>query len=103
MAFGDALRGYAYAVHKRDVFKCQYCGLDGSASFENWIRLSLDHLLPKEHPERNNPAFTVTACMFCNTADNHYFLNAAKRGVTFDALTPEQLVEQRKPYVLKVR
>jgi len=103
MAFGDSLRGYAYEVHKRDGFKCRYCGLDGSASFENWIRLSLDHLLPKEHPERSNPQFMVTACMFCNTADNHFFRHATKRGLKFDGMTPEQLVEQRQPYVLKVR
>ena len=103
MAFGDSLRGYAYEVHKRDGFKCRYCGLDGSASFDNWIRLSLDHLLPKDHPERNNPQFMVTACMFCNTADNWYFQHSTKRGLKFDGMTPEQLIEQRKPYVLKVR
>lgn len=28
--FTDALRGYAFAVHKRDGFKCRYCGLDGT-------------------------------------------------------------------------
>jgi len=103
MAFGDALRGYAFEVHRRDGFKCRYCGLDGSSSFENWIRLSLDHLLPKAHPNRNDPGFMVTACMFCNTADNHYFRHAEKRGLRFDGLTPEELVEQRKPFVMKVR
>jgi hypothetical protein len=27
--FGDALRGYAHLVVKRDGFVCRYCGLDG--------------------------------------------------------------------------
>ncbi len=103
MSFTDSLRGYAYAVHKRDGFKCRYCGLDGSDQYENWIRLSLDHLLPKGHPNRDNPDFTVTSCMFCTTADNWFFQNAEKRGLTFEGMTPEQLVEQRKPFVLKVR
>ena len=102
-AFDDALRGYALAVHKRDSFKCRYCGLDGTQSFSNWLSLSLDHLLPKGNINRNNPAYTVTACMFCNTADNQYFLHAEKRGLRFDGLTPEELIAQRLPYVEKTR
>lgn len=101
--FTDSLRGYAFPVHQRDAFKCRYCGLDGTESFATWLSLSWDHLLPKGHPHRDNLEYIVTACMFCNTADNRYFDNALKRGVTFDGLTPDQLVEQRRPYVEKTR
>ena len=52
--FGDALRGYAFPVHRRDNFCCRYCGLDGRAAFANWLSLSWDHLLPKGHPDRDN-------------------------------------------------
>lgn len=45
----------------------------------------------------------MTACLFCNTADNQYFAHAAKRGLRFDGLTPDQLVAQRLPYVEKTR
>jgi hypothetical protein len=41
--------------------------------------------------------------MFCNTADNRYFDQAAKRCLTFDGLTPEDLVSQRLPYVEATR
>jgi hypothetical protein len=41
--------------------------------------------------------------MFCNTADNQYFRKAAERGLVFDGLTPEELVEQRRPYVEATR
>lgn len=101
--FTDSLRGYALEVHRRDDFRCRYCGLDGTASFAAWLSLSWDHLLPKGNPNRDNPDFIVTACMFCNTADNRYFDLADKRGVRFDNLTPEQLVNQRRPYVEKTR
>lgn len=101
--FTDSLRGYAFPIHQRDNFKCRYCGLDGICSFGSWLSLSLDHLLPPGHPNRNDPAFIVTACMFCNTADNHYFKHAEKRGLNFDGLTPEELVAQRLPYVLATR
>lgn len=100
--FTDSLRGYGFKIHERDGFRCQFCGLDGS-TWPNWLSLSVDHLLPKGHPSRDEDNFIVTACMFCNTADNQYFRHAKRRGVKFDGMAPEQLVEQRKPYVLGVR
>ena len=101
--FTDALRGYAFPVHQRDGFKCRYCGLDGTTSFANWLSLSWDHLLPSGHPERENLEYIVTACMFCNTADNRYFDHALNRGLLFDGLSPDELVAQRRPYVEKTR
>ena len=101
--FSDSLRGYAYKILARDGYKCCYCGLDGSKSFESWLSLSWDHLLPKDHPDRDNPDFIVTACNFCNTADNRYFDQAKKRNLQFDNLTREELIAQRLPYVMKTR
>jgi 5-methylcytosine-specific restriction endonuclease McrA len=101
--FTDALRGYAFEVHKRDRFKCRYCGLDGTLSFANWLSLPLDHLVPKGHPYRENQDYQVTACIFCNTADNLYFTHLEKRGLKVDGLSPDELVAQRKQYVDKTR
>jgi len=102
-AFSDALRGYAFPIHKRDGFKCVYCGLDGTQSFEAWLSLSQDHLLPKGHAHRDDSEYIVTSCMFCNVADNQYFAKAEERGITFDCKTRNELVEQRKLYVQKTR
>lgn len=102
-SFDDSLRGYSSKIHRRDNFTCRYCGADGTKSFDTWLTLSSDHLLPKWHPDRNNPDYIVTACNFCNTADNHYFEKAEKLGLTFDSKTPDELVKQRLPYVQKVR
>ena len=101
--FTDSLRGYAFHIHKRANFKCRYCGIDGKQSFDTWLTLSWDHLLPKGHPNRDNPDFIVTACNFCNTSDNRYFDLAEKRGLKFDGLTQEELVVQRLPYVQATR
>lgn len=101
--FTDALRGYAFETMLRDGFKCRYCGLDGTTSFANWLALSEDHLLPKGHPERNNREFIVCACNFCNTADNRYFDLALSRGLSFEGLTAEALIEQRRPFVERTR
>lgn len=102
-SFTDSLRGYALPTHQKEDFICRYCGLDGKESFDNWLTLSWDHLLPKGHPNRDNPEFIVTACNFCNTADNRYFDLAEKRGLVFDDMSPDQLVAQRKPYVFETR
>lgn len=45
----------------------------------------------------------MTACNFCNTADNRYFDLALKRGITFDGLSPTELVAQRLPFVKRTR
>jgi hypothetical protein len=101
--FTDALRGYALATHKRDGWKCVYCGLDGRESFGAWLSLSWEHLLPKGHPRRDHQDFIVTSCMFCNVCDNRYFDRAKERGVVLDGKTPQELIDQRRPYVVKTR
>jgi hypothetical protein len=102
-SFDDSLRGYSFKIHQRDDFKCQYCGIDGTQSFDTWLTLTSDHLLPKGHPDRDNFDYIVTACSFCNTADNRYFDFAKERGLEFDGKTPTELVDQRKLFVLAVR
>lgn len=101
--YTDSLRGYAFPVHKRDNFICRYCGIDGTKSFDTWLTLSEDHLLPRGHPNRDNPDFIVTACNFCNTADNRYFELVEQRGIKIEGMTPEELVAQRLPFVMITR
>ena len=101
--YPDSLRGYAFKVHERDGFICRYCGADGNKSFDTWLTLSWDHLLPKGHPDRDDFNFIVTACNFCNTANNRYFEKAKKEGLKFDGMTPDELVAQRLPCVMKTR
>lgn len=100
---GESLRGYAYEIHKRDNFRCVYCGVDGKESFDVWLTLTVDHLLPKGHPHRDDADYVVTACAFCNVAENRYFDKAQKLGLTFDKRTRDELVEQRRKFVLDRR
>lgn len=93
--FTDALRGYAYPIHVRDGFRCVYCGLDG-AQWPNWLFLSQDHLLPPGHPRREEPAYRVTACRFCNEAANRTTYDVQVR-------SPEEIVAMKKAVIAKVR
>jgi hypothetical protein len=101
--FHGCAAGLRPPTHRRDGFRCRYCGLDGTSSFGSWLSLSWDHLLPKNDPRREDPDYIVTACMFCNVADNRYFDLAEKRGLSFEGLTPDELVAQRLPYVEATR
>lgn len=97
-AFTDALRGYAFAVHQRDRFTCVYCGLDGTV-WPNWLYLSLDHLLPPDHPQRADPDYQVTACRFCNEARNRTLYDVeGKSPAEIVALKREQIALARAAY-----
>ncbi len=101
--FDDSLRGYSYETHDTDKFKCRYCGIDGTKSFDTWLTLSLEHLLPKGHTDRDKPEFMVTSCNFCNTAENRFFDKANELGLQFHNMTQEQLIAQRRPFVMQTR
>ena len=59
-------REEALKIFKRDHFKCQYCGLDGLHSFENWLTLTIDHIYPHARGGSRTVGNLVTACQPCN-------------------------------------
>lgn len=56
----------AMKVFRRDRFECQYCGLDGLTSFENWLVLTIDYVHPRAHGGSRKMDNLVTACRPCN-------------------------------------
>ncbi len=68
----------------RDRFRCQYCGLDGAASLENYLTMTVDFVLPRSLRGSKNPHNLVAACRPCNVLKGgHRFrsLEDAKRYV----------------------
>jgi len=53
-------------ILKRDQNRCQYCGLDGSASFENALAMSVDFVIPRARKGKKDPANLVACCRSCN-------------------------------------
>ena len=53
-------------ILKRDQFRCRYCGLDGSASFENALVMGVDFVHPRARKGKKNPANLVASCRPCN-------------------------------------
>ena len=59
-------REEALKVFKRDRYVCQYCGLDGLHSFENWLILTVDFIHPRARGGPRHVENLVTACQPCN-------------------------------------
>jgi 5-methylcytosine-specific restriction endonuclease McrA len=53
-------------ILERDQFRCQYCGLDGKASFENALVMSVDFVVPRARKGKKDPANLVACCRPCN-------------------------------------
>ncbi len=52
-------------VNKRDNYICRYCGFDGRL-FENWLHLSVDHVIRTADGGTDEDSNLVTACRACN-------------------------------------
>ena len=54
-------------VLERDNYVCQYCGLDGRASFENALIMRVDFVVPRARKGKKDSGNLVACCSPCNT------------------------------------
>ena len=54
-------------ILERDDYVCQYCGLDGRASFENALVMRVDFFVPRAKKGKKDPKNLVACCGPCNT------------------------------------
>ena len=55
-----------HKILDRDRYKCQYCGLDGLANFENSLVMTVDFVQPRARKGKKEAANLVAACRPCN-------------------------------------
>jgi len=53
-------------ILERDDYRCQYCGLDGRASFENALIMQVDFIMPRARKGKKDPHNLVACCRPCN-------------------------------------
>jgi len=63
---GTSAGDYGNKVYARDNFTCVFCGFDGRL-FDNWMQLSVDHILPKSAGGDDTQGNLTTACRACNS------------------------------------
>ena len=74
-----ARHGYGPPVFAECGYACVYCGLDMGATFEAWLQLSVDHVIPRQMADRGWPRALVeditnlvTCCRACNDLGNRF-------------------------------
>jgi HNH endonuclease len=53
-------------ILERDGYRCQYCGLDGMANFENALAMSVDFVVPRARKGKKDDRNLVACCRSCN-------------------------------------
>jgi hypothetical protein len=80
---GECRRGYGLKfMQKTGQTACAYCGLDFVVSYENWLQMALDHVVPTSICKRfalprewvDDYTNKVLACKACNEFENRYEL-----------------------------
>ena len=56
----------ALNILDRDDYCCRYCGLDGRASFENALMMTVDFVVPRARKGKKTPDNLVACCKPCN-------------------------------------
>jgi 5-methylcytosine-specific restriction endonuclease McrA len=91
---GTALGDYGATIFERDHFTCAYCGFDGRL-FDNWMQLSVDHILPQSLGGHSGPENIITACRACNSITSRMRFPGGK--------TREQILEDKRSRVAERR
>ncbi len=73
-------RDYGPPVFQRCGARCVYCGVDLNSSYERWLHISVDHVVPELTIGRGWPAEwvrdaanLVTCCRTCNELLNDFY------------------------------
>ena len=76
---GSSRRGYGVDVFRECGNVCVYCGLEMDTTYEGWLHLSVDHVVPSHLANKGFPAawieditHMVTCCRACNEFLNGY-------------------------------
>lgn len=92
----NARREYGLRLQRlTGISTCAYCRLDLTSSFEHWLLLCVDHVVPTQLARSlgipklyyNDMANCVLSCSACNGLDNRYTHAPATVPETWDAVT----------------
>ena len=109
-----ARHGYGPPVFTQCGYACVYCGLDMAATFENWLQLSVDHVVPRQMAAVWAAAPTAklveditnlaTCCRACNDFGNRYTVSG-EPPATDDAFYDlrDRVFTERKAMILAKR
>ena len=108
-----ARHGYGPPVFEQCGYACVYCGLDMRSTFEGWLQLSVDHVIPRQMKNLGYPADLVeditnivTCCRACNDFGNRYTVSTpapAEGDIEAFYAIRDQVFRDRKAMLLAKR
>src|SRR5215472_12875484 len=81
----------ALKILERDDYRCQYCGLDGRASFENSLMMAVDFVVPRARKGKKTPENLVACCKPCNVIKGTKVYSSFDEAKTHVLATREKL------------
>jgi 5-methylcytosine-specific restriction endonuclease McrA len=90
-------------ILERDKYRCQYCGLDGMASFENSLIMSVDFVLPRAHKGKKEPNNLVTACRPCNKIKGSRVFGSLEEAKTYVVQRRTELLKEWETSMAQLR
>ena len=78
-------------ILERDDYRCQYCGLDGRASFENALVMSVDFVVPRARKGKKDPHNLVACCRPCNAIKGKRVYGSQEEAKAFVLKNREEL------------
>jgi hypothetical protein len=101
-ADGNCRRGYGPAVFTRCGGKCVYCETDVHGTYEAWLQISVDHVVPDFTVRRGWPTEwvrdainLVTCCRTCNEFSNDFYSKNWPEPLPVCPVTLEQFCDIR--------
>jgi 5-methylcytosine-specific restriction endonuclease McrA len=88
-----------HRILERDRYRCQYCGLDGIANFENSLIMSVDFVLPRARKGRKSSDNLISACRACNLIKGRRTFKDFEEAKTY---VLQRRLELRKEWEAKV-
>jgi hypothetical protein len=83
-------------IFSRDNYTCQYCGYNGK-QFQNWLQLTIDHIIPQRIGGNNESNNLVTCCHKCNSITGY-----SREMMEIDkSMAREEILKLKKDYVQK--
>src|ERR1700722_5170769 len=80
-------------VLERDQFCCRYCGLDGKASFENALVMSVDFVVPRARKGKKGPNHLVAFCRPCNLIMGAMVYKSLEDAKKYVLAQPEEMLK----------
>lgn len=90
-------------ILERDRYRCQYCGLDGSVSFENSLVMSVDFVVPRARKGKKDPSNLVTACRPCNLLKGRRVFSSFEEARSFVLSRRAELHKQWETSMARLR